>query len=310
MGNVKKLFSALVLSVLLGLFAGGIAAQQVYNPPAPQPWDGKSRFTLLILGLDRRPGARDTLSSRTDVMILASYDPASGSIGLLHIPRDLHLPLPDVGQLVRVNTLMVLGEQRAEGYGPYYAMETIGANLGMQVDGYVAFDFEAFITLIDAMGGITLNIPYSISDPTYPDMNYGYDPFFIRSGVQQLDGRTALKYARTRHGDNDYLRGQRQLQVIQGVRERLAEPVILQNMLVQAPLLARSLQGHLYSNIPLDQLTFLGLVALDKNAGIVTGGLNESNTTLFPGPEGQVRIPRVSQLPATLSEIFGPEYWN
>jgi LCP family protein required for cell wall assembly len=260
--------------------------------------------------MDRRPGARDTLNTRTDVMVLVSYDPVTRSIGMLHIPRDIHLALPDNGELVRVNTLLVLGEAKQVGYGPYYAMDTIRSNFGMQIDGYIAFDFEAFIWLIDAMGGITLDIPYTINDPTYPDMNYGFDPFLIRSGIQTLDGRTALKYARTRHGDNDYLRGARQLLVMQGVRDRLSDPTALQNMLVQAPTLVQQLDGHVYSNIPFDQLTFLGLVVLDMDAPIKTGGLNESNTYLYPTSNGEVRIPTREGIVTVLIQVFGEQYWS
>lgn len=287
-------------------------AQTTPELPTEAPrWDGRSRYTVLILGMDRRPNARDNLNARTDVIILASYDPATRSIGLLHFPRDLFMPTPDTGQPVRVNTLMVLGERQLEGYGPFYAMQTLQYNLGMYVDGYVAFDFVAFIQVIDAMGGITLDVPYTINDPLYPDMNYGYDPFFLRGGVQVLDGRTALKYTRTRHGDNDYVRGQRQLQVVQGVRERLAEPATLQALLGKAPQLLGSLQGHVYSNIPPEQLVFLGLVMMEQNASITTGAINQSNTFEYNlAGEGTVRVPDRNKLVEELVRTFGAEYWR
>lgn len=299
----------LLLSVT-GVLGGLAQAQQAYTPPPPPEWDGTSRYTVLVMGMDRRPAEHNLLNTRADAMILVSYDPATGSIGLFHIPRDIHLPLLDTGVFVRVNTLVQLGEQRMAGYGPYYAMETISRNLGIQIDAFLLFDFTAFITVIDAMGGIAMNVPVSISDPTFPDMNYGYDPFFIRAGWQVLDGRTALKYARTRHGDNDMLRGQRQMDVMKAVFERLKEPTVLQQMLLQAPRLVNQLRNNVVTNVPFEQLTFLGLVALDMGTGIRTGGFNESNTQLMALGSGRVRVPRVDMLPAALAEAFGDTYWN
>ncbi len=309
---LNQQFRALRLGLsagILAIFSTFISAQQPYTPPQ-STWDGTTRYTVLVMGFDRRPSEQNLLSSRSDVLILASYDPSTGGIGLFHIPRDLHLMLPDSGVLARANTLSLLGEQRAPGYGPYYAMETISRNLGLPIDAFVLFDFTAFITLIDAMGGIAMDIPYSISDPTYPDMNFGYDPFFIQSGWQVLDGRTALKYARTRHGDNDFLRGQRQMAVMQAVFERLREPITLQRMLLQAPTLADSLKNNVLTNVPIEQLAFLGLVVLDKGAVIRTGGFNESNTRLLPWGSGRVRVPRPELIPNVLSEVFGSTYWN
>lgn len=306
-------FGIVWFCLLLGVFTAFSPlayAQQPYTPPPPEPWDGVSRYTVLVMGADRRPSELNLFTSRTDVLILVSYDPATGGIGLFHIPRDLHLPLPDSGVFARVNTLMQAGEQRAAGYGPYYVMDTISRNLGIQIDAFLLFDFTAFITVIDAMGGIAMDIPYSISDPTYPDMNFGYDPFFIRQGWQVLDGRTALKYARTRHGDNDYVRGQRQMAVMQAVFERLREPNTLQNMLLQAPTLVNRLRGNVVTNVPFEQLTFLGLVALDMGTGIRTGGFNESNTRVMNLGSGRVRVPRVELIPNALSEAFGEVYWN
>jgi polyisoprenyl-teichoic acid--peptidoglycan teichoic acid transferase len=312
MKSLSRYGILVVLLCMLGvvLVQPTLAQIPTFTPPAITPWDGKSRFTVLVLGMDRRPGARDNLSTRTDVMVLVSYDPETGNVGMLHIPRDIHLPMFDTGVLARVNTMMVLGEQQSTGYGPYYAMQTIQANFGMYVDAYLAFDFEAFITLIDAMDGIAINVPYAISDPTYPDMNFGYDPFYISSGLQILDGRTALKYARTRHGDNDYLRGQRQMLVMQGVQDRLTDPTVLQGMLLQAPTLAADLNGHIYTNLPFDQLTYLGLVVLENRNEVITGGLNESNTYLYPAAEGEVRIPDREGLTRVLIEVFGANYWN
>lgn len=309
---MRRCQMGLLLCLLLCLGGLTLRAQDAPSIPTDPPsWDGTTRFTVLILGMDRRPNARDNLNARTDVIVLASYDPQTRSIGLLHFPRDLFMPTPDTGLPVRINTLLVLGERQLENYGPFYAMKTLQYNLGMYIDGYVAFDFVAFIRVIDALGGVVIDVPYTINDQSYPDMNYGYEPFFLARGVHTLDGRTALKYVRTRHGDNDYGRGQRQLQVMQAVRDRLANPAVLQSLVRQAPQLLRDLQGHVYSNIPPELLMLLGLVMIEQNASITTGAINQRNTfEYFVQGEGYVRVPDRNRLVEELTRTFGADYWR
>lgn len=272
-------------------------------------WPVNTRYTILVLGMDRRPNARDTLSVRTDAIFVVSFDPETQSIGILDIPRDLHFALMDGSGLIRVNTLMVTGELRQEGYGPFLAMETIQGNLGIYIDAYLAVDFEAFIVLIDAMGGITVDVPHIINDPTFPDMNYGYDPLYLRSGVQVLDGHTALQYARTRHGDNDYLRGQRQLQVLMAIREKLGAEGTFARMVLQMPSLMRQLSDNFYSNLTPDQILALGGAMMEVPVdGITTGSLNEEYSFNYGTENGTVRVPDREKLGELMVEIFGPNY--
>ncbi len=300
------------LWVLLGIFLMPTPAQsQTVTLPTPPPqWDGTSRYTVLIMGLDRRPSERTSLFVRTDVMIIASYDPKTSQIGLFHIPRDIYLALPDVGQIVSVNTVLQLGEGKLAGYGAHYVMQTLQYNLGIPIQAYLMFDFTAFTTAIDALGGVVVDVPYNISDPNYPDMNYGLDPFYLRAGSQTLTGRNALRYVRTRHDDNDYARGRRQIQVMSAIRDRLEEPATLQNLLFGLPKLIQDLDGHLYSNVPFDQWVFTGLVLLESNAIIKSGGIDETNSYLYSTPNNtNARVPNLTLMPDILKDVFG-EYWR
>ena len=273
------------------------------------PWNGVSRFTVLVMGLDRRPGETG-LAYRTDTMMLVSVDPTNNSIGILSIPRDLYVEVPGYNQLQRVNTPMVLGELQQPDFGPQLAMQTVQYNLGIRVHDFVAVDFQAFIEFIDAIGGIEMDIPYSISDPLYPDMNYGYDPFYIRAGQQTLDGRTTLKYARTRHGDNDFLRAQRQQLVMYAVRDRLLSGESLPQLIVQSPSLWAVMQDNLYTGLTLDQVIQLGLYVKDIPAeNIRTGVINEAYTVDYTTPEGaQVLVPDRTRLGSLMVETFGETY--
>lgn len=289
------------------------AAQQIIlndgRSIALTPWNGTSRFTVLVMGLDRRPGETG-LAYRTDTMMLVSLDPATNSIGILSIPRDLYVEVPGYSQLQRVNSPMVLGELRQPGTGPELAMQTVQYNLGIRIHDYVVIDFNAFIKIIDLIGGLDVNIPYSISDSLYPDMNYGYDPFYIRAGMQHLDGATTLKYARTRHGDNDFVRAQRQQLVLTALRDRVLSPDLLPQLIIQSPSLLAAVNEGLYTGLTLDQLIQLALYLKDISAeSMRTGVINEQYTIGYSTPQGaSVLVPDRARIGPLMVEVFGANY--
>jgi LCP family protein required for cell wall assembly len=177
------------------------------------------RVNILVMGIDRRPG--EPFISRTDTMMLVSVDTQDKEASILSIPRDLYVVIPGFGR-DRINTAFVYGSAgNNPAGGAELAKQTVEYNLGVPVQHYVMVDFNAVTQGIDLLGGIDLTVPYEIYDPTFPDMNYGYDPFYIGAGYQHLDGETALKYARTRHTDNDFNRARRQQQVLLATRDKV-----------------------------------------------------------------------------------------
>ena len=226
--------------------------------PTNEPWTGEDRVNILLMGIDRRPG--EAFISRTDSMILASIDPVNKTASMLSIPRDLYVVIPGYGR-DRINTAFVYG---AAGDNPVagaaMAMQTVEYNLGVPVHHYIMVDFSAVTNGIDALGGIDVYVPTEINDPTYPDMNYGFDPLYIPAGLQHLDGATALKYARTRHGDSDINRAHRQQQVILAARDK-ALGLGVANMMTRAPSLYSQLERGIRTDLSLDQLIKLANVA-------------------------------------------------
>src|SRR5262249_25002329 len=265
-----------------------------------------SRFTVLVVGLDRRPGETG-LAYRTDTMMLVSLDPASHSLGILSIPRDLYVDVPGYNDLQRVNSPMVLGELGQPGYGPELMMQTVQYNLGIRVHDYVAIDFNTFISVIDAIGGVDINVPYTISDPQYPDMYYGYDPFYIRAGLQHLDGKTALKYARTRHGDNDFQRAQRQQQVLYAIRDKVLKLDMLPQLIIQAPTLWNDVSTGVSTGLTFDQIIQLVLYLKDiPSENIKTGVIDENYTTGYTTSQGAaVLVPDRARLGPLMVSVFG-----
>src|SRR5690606_40053817 len=157
-------------------------------------------------GGDRRPDEPPEFF-RTDVMMLISLDRANERIGVLSIPRDLWVTIPGYRN-DRINTAYASGQYY--GQGGELAMQTVAYNFGVQVDAYITFDFEAFIALIDVIDGIDVVVEQPIADPLYPDMTYGYDPFYLDAGPQHLDGETALRSVRRRPNSDGGERTRRQ----------------------------------------------------------------------------------------------------
>jgi anionic cell wall polymer biosynthesis LytR-Cps2A-Psr (LCP) family protein len=162
---------ALLVLPVAGLLALRVASdltrrmEQVVNGGQAAPldlpeigvWQGKERITILLLGIDQRPG-EDPESARTDAMMLLTLDPVARTAGMLSIPRDMYVPLPDRGQ-DRINTAHVYG-------GPEYAMRAVEYNFGVPVHHYVRVNFAALIALIDLVGGVEVYNDRDIFDAT------------------------------------------------------------------------------------------------------------------------------------------------
>ena len=273
------------------------------------PWDGKSRFTMILVGLDRRPGETG-LAYRTDTMMLVSIDPIAQSMGVLSIPRDLYVQIPGYNSLQRVNTPMVYGETRQPGYGPTLMMQTVQLNLGIRVNEYLAVDFQAFIDFVDAIGGIDVTTDYTISDQLYPNMNYGYDPFYLPAGTHSLAGYDALRFARTRHGDSDIQRAERQQQTLLAIRDKILNFGQLPQLVGQAPAIWNSLQGKLYTGLSFEQVIQLGLYVKDiPLENIKLGVIGYEYLIPYTTGEGaSVLVPNRASLGTLMVDVFGASY--
>lgn len=228
--------------------------------PTQEPWQGDERITILVMGIDRRPG--QSFISRTDSMMLLSLDPVNDTISMLSIPRDLYVLIPGYGR-DRINTAFVYGSAGNNPLGgAALAMQTVEYNLGVRVNHYALVDFGAVIQTVNTLGGIEINVPRDLNDPTYPDMNYGYDPLFIPAGWQLMDGELALKYARTRHVDNDFGRAQRQQQVVLAMRDK-AIGLGMPSLIAKAPILYQQLESGIRTDLSLEQLVRLATAVND-----------------------------------------------
>lgn len=274
-----------------------------------QPWDGTSRLNILFMGIDRRPGETG-LGFRSDTMMIISLNPQTNQVGVLSIPRDLYVQVPGYSARQRINTALPLGElQRAE-YGPTLAMQTVQYNFGMPMHEYIVADYTALITLIDAIGGVEIDVPTPINDPWFPDGYYGYDPLVLNEGLQWMDGETAQKYARTRHGDSDFGRARRQQQVIFAMRDRLLDMENLPTLIARAPSLYGSMSGSVFTSLELEQMLRLGMWLKDLDADAITTGVIDADYTYdFTTEDGSaVLMPRTDYLYGLFTRVFGANF--
>ncbi|MEZ4591260.1 MAG: LCP family protein [Chloroflexota bacterium] len=279
----------------------------IFSTDAFHRWDGKSRVSILLMGIDQR--CEEDGPTHTDSMMILTIDPVGLSAAVLSLPRDLWVDIPDFG-VDRINQANYLGEiYEYPGGGPALAVQTVEALLGVPVDFYVAVNFDAFVEVVDLVGGINIDVPEPIDDPDYPDRCYGYDPFSIEAGEQHLDGEAALKYARTRAtfgGDVD--RAARQQAVILAVREQVFNLNSLPQLIAQAPQLWQTSQENVRTNMTLDEAIQLALLAQDiPRDSIRTAVLDFNYVYNETTPDGrQVLVPVRDNIRQLRDQLFAP----
>lgn len=226
--------------------------------PLPRPWDGASRVTVLVMGLDYRDWEEGDGAARTDTMILLTVDPVAKTAGMLNIPRDLWVNIPGFGY-ERINTAYRQGDiYNYPGGGPGLAIATVEQFLGVPIHFFAQIDFYAFERFIDELGGIEIDVPDEIKvDPLGPGNTVILEP-----GKQILDGPVSLAYARARYTDGgDFDRGQRQQQVILAMRDRILNLNMLPTLVTKAPALYQELAGGIHTNLDIEQAIQLAWLA-------------------------------------------------
>jgi LCP family protein required for cell wall assembly len=258
------------------------------------------RLNILLLGVDRRP--EETFASRTDTMILTTLSAPDNYIGLLSIPRDLWVALPN-GTENRINTAHFLAEAFKPDTGPAAAMQTVRSNFGVTVDRYVRVDFNGFVRIVDSVGGIELDIPRPLIDDEYPTADYGVQQVEFAAGRQWLDGERALQYARIRHGSSDLQRAERQAAVIQAFAARLAQP----GAWVRFPALLAAVQESISTDVSLTDLIRMAPTLLRVGPGGLDQRVIDADMVQpFQTQSGaSVLAPRWDRINPVLLEMFG-----
>lgn len=273
--------------------------------PTPVPWDGSSRVTILVMGMDYRDWEAGDDVPRTDTMILFSIDPLTKTAGMLSIPRDMWVTIPGM-ENNKINTAYRWGEvYDLPGGGPGLAMKTVEGFLGVPINYYALIDFNSFVRFIDAMGGLDMHIREEIIvDPIGPG-----NTRTLEVGVQTLDGATALAYARNRYTEgDDFDRSARQQEVIMAIRDQVLNFNMLPMLVNKAPELYQELASGIRTNLTLDQVIRLAWLAKEIDVDNIKKGIigPPLQVEFATNPEdGQaILIPVPDQIRVLRDEVF------
>jgi LCP family protein required for cell wall assembly len=265
---------------------------------AQAAWTGPRTFTFVALGVDQR----DDEIPRTDTIMIGKVDLGAPRVSLISVPRDLIVDIPGYGR-DRINTAYVYGELYKEpGGGIGLLRRTIEKNFGVSVDHFGLVDFQCFRTTVDAVGGVSVNVPKAIVDTEYPTDDYGYKTVKFDVGSQLMDGERALEYARTRHADSDFQRMQRQQLIMAAVRDQVLH-------LRSLPALPTILSGCRNMRSDLGWLDYANLASSFRalnGTPVSFGAVDERmvvDTTLPSG--AAVLLPRWEPIKALFAGTFG-----
>jgi LCP family protein required for cell wall assembly len=227
-GSRRLLVAGVILLLLIGypLLVGVTAVTSLTRvaafPSSGRPAETPGR-TYLVVGSDSRQdltrAERDRLGTgqvagqRTDTIMLLHIPAGGGPTVLVSVPRDSYVPIPGHGKN-KINAAYALG-------GPQLLVQTVEQVTGLHVDDYVETGLGGYANLVDAIGGVRICVKRTMNDPkAHID---------LKPGCQQMDGKTALGYARARYSDprGDLGRVERQREVLAAIGSKTLSPSVL-----------------------------------------------------------------------------------
>jgi LCP family protein required for cell wall assembly len=290
------------------------AVPSVVGTPVPEvpipAWNGKDRLNILLIGADTQGGGH-----RTDTMITVSIDPVTKQVAMFSLPRDTkNVPMPPEARRVwgsvfgqKINAFFAQNRGRSDIWPGtdntrgYNALKTtLGYLYGLDIKYFVEVDFNGFKKVIDALGGVNVNVQVPVVDDTFPSGVNKDIRLYIPSGLQHMDGAQALRYARSRNTSSDFDRAARQQRLLISLREQ-ADP---QALIPRLPDLVAALKKSVRTDIPLDQL--------DELLGLATGvDTKNIRSYVFSPPlyqtevlSGYWTLPKVDAIRATIKNAF------
>ncbi len=207
--------------------------------------ESSGRVNVLLLGIGDEGHAGEYLS---DTIMVLSYDVATKQVAMISVPRDLYVNIGNNCGDQKINYADACGEMKSKGLGPTYAEQTVSQVLDIPIHYYVRVNFTAFKDVVDAVGGVDINVTQDLYDPYYPDDDgLGNQALYIKKGMQHMDGATALRYARSRETTSDFDRARRQQQVLVAIKTKVMSTNTLLN-----PAKIASLAAALGNNVKTD----------------------------------------------------------
>ena len=225
------------------------------------------QVSILLLG---RGGYENDAPYLTDSIMAVTIDPASSRVLMVSIPRDLVVGMnlqtnPSRTWVNKVNAAYevpyvdiiccVASQYQGRDGGGHAAESVVGKVTGLTFDRYIAVDFVAFRSMVDALGGVDVCLTTNLDDIEYPDYSGGYHPLHFRAGCQHLTGEQALEIARSRHAiqpeqSSDFGRARRQQDIMQAIKKKATTV----NGFSKAPQLLSSLQNYITTDMSLSDM--------------------------------------------------------
>ena len=272
--TIRTVVTVLVLAIGIGGFLGAQGYMKVHKVfkgnattaaalkanvnPTLLKGEGDGRVNILLLGIG---GGNHDGPDLTDTMIIASIDPVNKKATLLSVPRDLWVKMPNnfMGNYQKINAAYEAGKYeylgkedgssantKAVEAGFQSADQVVSQVLGIPIHYNLLVDFQAFQQAIDTVGGVTVNVPSQLYDPTMAWEN-NWNPVLAQPGVQNFNGKQALLYVRSRETSSDFARCQRQRSVILALKDKVLTLGTLSN-----PLKISQLMGAFGDNVVTD----------------------------------------------------------
>jgi len=253
--KISTVTKALSLGVVLLIAAGAFASTKISRTTAEEPQaagvfslfssfrrlvtsqdkalsgEGGDRINVLLLGIG---GAGHEGPELTDTMVFASYKPSTNEVGMISVPRDLMVNVPGYGYR-KINAVNAIAEMNESGSGMAASANTIHEILGQTVDYTVKVDFRGFEDIINDVGGVDVYVEKSFTDTSFPldDSLGSVETVSFTQGWATMNGKTALQYARSRHGDSgegsDFARAARQQKILMALKDKALSLNVLLN---------------------------------------------------------------------------------
>ena len=254
---MKSIFEVKILGIVAAVCAFIYLLFSYFNPERGMdnlaPGDRLSlKKNIIVLGVDERAEEHDV--GRSDTLFVVMFDTKNKAASLLSVPRDTRVRIKGHGW-DKINHAYAYG-------GRELTQKTTEELLGIKINNYVMVDFKGFVGLVDAIGGVDINVEKNM---------YYYDTWDgfridLKKGMQHMDGKTAIQYVRYRDEEGDIGRIRRQQHFIMAVYDRITSA----NMLLHIPGLAKQLTNMVKTDLPLTDMVDLGraLHAMVKAKGL------------------------------------------
>ena len=255
---VKYILILVVVFILSGMVGAFFANALVDNKPDYNEDDkkgmlvAKDKATVMIMGVDER--ADDV--GRSDTLMIATLDPDKNQAALLSVPRDTRVKIKGHG-FDKINAAYAYG-------GRKLTQETIESLLNTHIDHYIKINVHGFTKIIDALGGIDIDVEKRMyyEDPWDDDGGLYID---LQPGMQHMDGKTAITYVRYRDEEGDIGRIKRQQNFMKAVMDKLVSPTIIPKL----PAIVSAVFDSVETDMSVSEiLSFLGTLQDAKDNGL------------------------------------------